>query len=150
MPRTRTWEGDGQRGIADPPTHQTHPLPIPGREGSVYFYKQKSHASQTLAWDFFSVLVTFLPSLTGRGRGAGWVCWVFLLCLRFTELVLANAAERAFEVLGQVLKSRAGFDASLGHTYFGIVLPTAYVTNILCHNRLVFVFRVNKYIVSSL
>ena len=64
---------------------------------------------------------------------------VLVFSLGFAKLILADAAQRALEIVGQVLESRARGDASLGYTYFGVVLPAAYVAYILCHSLFRFV-----------
>ena len=48
-------------------------------------------------------------------------------------MIIADGTERALEIIGEILESGSGGDACFGHTYLGIVLPTAYVTYILFH-----------------
>jgi hypothetical protein len=48
-------------------------------------------------------------------------------------LVLANAAEGAYPVGGEVFKGCAWSDAVFGIAYCGVVLMPAYITNVL-HN----------------
>lgn len=59
------------------------------------------------------------------------------LCLR--ELILANTTERTYEILWEILKRCAWLYASLWHSYFWVVLPAAYVANILFHNCVVLI-----------
>ena len=54
-----------------------------------------------------------------------------LFCLR--ELVFTYSTERTLKVVGQFFERRAWLNASLGHTYGRIILPTAYVTYIFLH-----------------
>ena len=54
-----------------------------------------------------------------------------LLC--FAELILPYATQRAFKILGKILKLGTGSDAMLGITYCLIIFPTANVTYIFFH-----------------
>ena len=49
------------------------------------------------------------------------------------ELVFAYGAEWTFEVVGEFFERGARFDTCFGYSYFGIILPAAYVTYILLH-----------------
>ena len=51
------------------------------------------------------------------------------------ELVLAYATQRTYEVLRNLFPRCAGLYACLGHSNFGVILPSAYFTYVLCHNR---------------
>ena len=53
--------------------------------------------------------------------------------LRFAELVFANAAQGAYPVFGQSIKSGARLDSVIRIAYGGIVHITANVANILIH-----------------
>ena len=59
-----------------------------------------------------------------------------LLFSHFFKLVFANAAEGAHPIFGDILKGRAGSDAALGVTHFGVVNPIAYDATILFHDAL--------------
>ena len=51
----------------------------------------------------------------------------------FAELILAYSAERAFEVLGKILKLGAGSDSVIGIACFFVINVSAYVAYILLH-----------------
>ena len=64
-----------------------------------------------------------------------------LLC---RELVLANPAQGAFKIRGQVRELRAGSNAVLGIARCLIINPTAYIANIL-HNKTLLQFYIGSY-----
>ena len=58
----------------------------------------------------------------------------FILLLLYREVVLANAADGANPVFGNVFKSCAGSDAAIGVSYFRVIHITTSVANVLFHN----------------
>ena len=60
------------------------------------------------------------------------------------ELVLAHTAERAHPVFGQVFKCCSGGDAILRIAYFGVILITTNVANVLLHNDGCFFIIINE------
>ena len=54
--------------------------------------------------------------------------------LLFRELVLAGAAQGAFEIGGNLFPRSARGDARFRHTNGGVVNPTAEITNMFFHN----------------
>ena len=61
----------------------------------------------------------------------------FLLIISFLynlELILADAAQRAYPIVRERLKWNTWFNALLGITYLGVVDPLTYCTDILFHN----------------
>lgn len=52
-------------------------------------------------------------------------------CLDFRKHILANAADRAYPVVRQILKSGAGSDIAVRISHSGIIDVTAGITNIL-------------------
>ena len=56
-----------------------------------------------------------------------------LLC--WAELIFAYGAEWTFEVIWEIFERGAGFDTCFGYSYFGIILPAAYVAYILLHKK---------------
>ena len=57
-----------------------------------------------------------------------------ILILFFRELVLADAAHRAFEIGGEFFPRGSGRDARFRHTNGGVVNPTAQITYVLFHS----------------
>ena len=49
------------------------------------------------------------------------------------ELVFAHAAQRTFEVFGYFFPRCARLYAGFGYSNFGVILPSAHFTNVLCH-----------------
>lgn len=50
------------------------------------------------------------------------------------ELICTYIAQRTEEILGKILKCCAWSNVLLGYPYFGVILPSAYVTNIFFHS----------------
>jgi hypothetical protein len=60
------------------------------------------------------------------------------------ELVLAHTTERAHPVGGQVVESCSGSDSVLRIAYFGVILITTNVANVLLHNDGCFFIIINE------
>ena len=93
-------------------------------------------------WCSFSVPLVLLwcsfgapyqKKLPRQRKIAGGVIFPSYLCLR--ELVFTNAAQRAYKIFGNSLPWCTGLYTCLRNSHCGIVLPTTYFTNILCHSR---------------
>ena len=59
--------------------------------------------------------------------------------LRFGELVFTYSAERTNPIFGKGFKRSAGSDAVIRIADCGIILVPAYITNVLCHKRIILV-----------
>ena len=58
--------------------------------------------------------------------------------LRLGELVLAYSAERTNPIFRKRFKRSAGSDSVVRIANCGIVFVPAYITNVLCHKRMIF------------
>ena len=66
--------------------------------------------------------------------------------LFFRKRIFADAAQGAYEIIGEVLELRAGGNSVIGIAYCGVVLITAYVANIFFHG---FVFLMLLYLIKG-
>ena len=64
---------------------------------------------------------------------------LYVICLfNWRELVFADTAQRTLEILWEVFKRCARLNASLWHTCFGVVFPSADIANVFFHTVNVF------------
>lgn len=72
----------------------------------------------------------------------------FGLLLYEAEIILAYSAKRANPIIWDVFECCTWSDAALWITYFWIINPTTYVTNIFLHNVFLSSFDVNILVLS--
>lgn len=66
-----------------------------------------------------------------------------ILLLRYRELILAYAAQRAYPIISESFKCGSGFNSVIRISQFGIINITANVTNIFTHSNHLFLSQLN-------
>lgn len=66
-----------------------------------------------------------------------------ILLLRYRELILAYAAQRAYPIISESFKCGSGFNSVIRISQFGIINITANVTNIFTHSAHLFLSQLN-------